>query len=116
MARRYKVDDGGAVAFRKTPVMSDRSDVHAKPGEVIAAEERSGAGEEPAEDPDLRTQAWQILETARIILGRRASRPKRDTLMLADVHMRCLRAPRSPPPAPRRPCPAARAPPERMGS
>ena len=81
-----------------------------------ADEGRSGAGEEPAEDPDLRTQAWQILETARIILGRRASRPKRDTLMLADVHMRCLRAPRSPPPAPRRPRPAACAPPERMGS
>ena len=77
---------------------------------------RSGAGEEPAEDPDLRTQAWQILETARVILGRRASRPKRDTLMLADVHMRCLRAARAPPLAPRRSRPATRAPPQRMGS
>ena len=48
MGARYRVDDGGAVAFRKTPTMADRSDVHAKPGDVIVVEDRhcnSGSGE-----------------------------------------------------------------------
>ena len=46
MAQRYKVDDGGAVAFRKTAAMADRSAVHAQPGELIVAEARSGEGQE----------------------------------------------------------------------
>lgn len=46
MAPQYRVDDGGAVAFRNTPAMNDRSDVRAKPGDSIVAEARHGEGKD----------------------------------------------------------------------
>ena len=44
MAARYTVDDGGAVAFRNSPDMSDKSEQIAKAGAPIVCQARSGSG------------------------------------------------------------------------
>ena len=44
MAARYNVDNGGAVAFRNSPDMSDKSEQIAKAGSPIVCQGRSGSG------------------------------------------------------------------------
>lgn len=45
----FRVDEGGAVAFRNTPSLTDRSEVNAKPGDLIEAVDVREGLEDPGE-------------------------------------------------------------------
>lgn len=67
-------------------------DVQAEGGEEGEGQEKPELNDTDgvmADDNDLRTRAWEVLDTARIILQKAGGkRSPKDDMILADVHMR----------------------------